>query len=80
MRLSDHLAEQQCKEIALLIVAGLRELHLKSINFCLLNPWVIKFDRQSALHLDMLWCVNKHLTKVNIDCVDSRYANYLGTL
>lgn len=63
-----------------MIAAGLRELHNKAINFGLLNPWAIRFDKSSAMYLDMVWPVNKHITKINIDVVDSRYAHYIGML
>lgn len=79
LRLSDHLAEQQCQEMAILIAAGLRELHSKSITVGLLNPWAIKFDKASSVYFDILWCVNKYVSQINIDAIDPRYAHYIGS-
>lgn len=79
MKASDIMTEEVAKEISRAILVGLDELHQTNTAVVTLNPWNIKFNKNYALFLDVIWCISRQITKVNCSEVESKFLQYYGT-
>lgn len=66
-------------EIAVLIAAGLDDIHRRSVIMGLINPWNICMDGNTSLYLDMVYPINTHMQSVNVSRIDDIYLPYIGT-
>jgi len=70
--------ELETREVGILIAAGVAQLHERSLVLTILNPWNVKLDRNSALYIDVVWCIVKHIRKVDVSQVHVRFLPFLG--
>lgn len=78
LRQLDFLSEERARQIAVILLVGIEELHSRNIYLGTLNPWSVKLNSQTAIHLDEIWCVAKQFKYINTDKLDNRYVQYMG--
>lgn len=61
-----------------MIVAGIDQIHSKNVLLGLLTPWKICLDIKTTIFIDLVWCINKNISKFPVDTLDCRFTQYLA--
>lgn len=72
------LMEDEAKEIAILLIAAIKNLHEKKIYLGILTSDMLRFDEKTALYIDAIWCIVDQITDIKIDYLTPMELCYLG--
>ena len=78
IRNAELMTEEIAKDIARSILVGIDELHKTNTVAVILNPWNIKFNKEYALFLDIIWCISRQIKEVDCALVDGKFLQYYG--